>query len=440
MFQDEKYWDTLRHEPLSSTEQNVYRMIDTLRSIPVVKTYTEIIKVALDGYITAGKVDIGPYLSSIAWNNIEGLRLQAGFKTNYAFSKKIVVGAQLGDGFTDERVKYLASFTHILSRDHWTTWSFRARSDLVRLGVDDENLADNPIFLAGLRWGYFRRGYYMNEYRAAFQRELFKGFSQKVSVNHFTFNPTYNFGYLENPSDLNSAIHDTFQTTEVTLESRYARDEIFLQDDNERISLGTTKSPVITFRYIHGVKGVFGSDFEYDKLRFSLFKRIKTGPLGVGYATVTGEYIFNTLPYPLLALHLGNQTPIYSSITYNLMNYGEFVSDHYVSLQYRQYLEGFLLNRIPLIQKLNWRLLATGNVIMGGMRQSNRDLISATTPSGTETLRAGAFVNAKPYVEIGYGVENIFKFFRVDFVHRLTYLDNPGARRFGVLFTAQLQL
>lgn len=440
MFQDEKYWDTLRHEPLSTTEQNVYRMIDTLRSIPVVKTYTEIIKVALDGYITAGKVDIGPYLSSVAWNNIEGLRLQAGFKTNYAFSKKFVLGAQVGYGFTDQRVKYLASITHILSRDKWTTWSFRARSDLVRLGVDDENLADNPIFLAGLRWGYFRRGYYMNEYRAAFQRELFKGFSQKVSFKHFTFNPTYNFGYLENPSDLNSAIHDTFQTTEVTLESRYARDEVFLQDDNERISMGVTKSPVVTLRYIHGVKGVFGSDFEYDKLRFSLFKRIKTGPLGVGYATVTGEYIFNTLPYPLLALHLGNQTPIYSSITYNLMNYGEFVSDHYVSLQYRQYLEGFLLNRIPLIQKLNWRLLGTANVIMGGMRQSNRDLISATTPSGSETLRAGAFTNGKPYIELGYGVENIFKFFRVDFVHRITYLDNPGARRFGVLFTAQLQL
>jgi hypothetical protein len=439
MFQDEKYWDTLRHEPLSDTEVSVYRMIDTLRSIPVVKTYTDAIKIALNGYVTAGQVDLGPYLSSFAWNNIEGFRLQAGFKTNYAFSKKFVLGAQVGYGFTDERVKYLASFTHILSRTRWTTWSFRARRDLTRLGVDDENLADNPIFLAGLRWGYFRRGYYMNEYRAAFQRELFKGFSQRVSVKHFTFDPTYNFGYFESPTDLNSPVHDTFETTEVTVESRYARDEVFLQDDNDRISLGTTKSPVITVRYTHGFKGVLGSDFEYDKLRFSLFKRIKTGPLGVGYATITGEYIFNTLPYPLLALHLGNQTPIYSSITYNLMNYGEFVSDHYVSLQYRQYLEGFLLNRVPLLRKLNWRLLATGNVILGGMRQSNRDLISSLSPDGAETLRAGSFTNGKPYVELGYGVENIFKIFRVDFIHRMSYLDNADAKKFGVLFTAQLQ-
>lgn len=439
MFQDEKYWDTLRHEPLSDTEVSVYKMIDTLRNIPVVKTYTDIIKIALNGYVTAGKVDLGPYLSAVSWNNIEGLRIQAGFKTNYSFSKKFVIGGQIGYGFDDHRVKYLASFTHILSRTRWTTWSFRARSDLTRLGVDDESLADNPIFLAGQRWGFFRRGFYMNEYRASFQRELFKGFSQKLSIKHFTFDPIYAFGYLENPTDLNSPVHDTFQTTEAIVESRYARDEIFLQDDNDRISLGTTKSPVLTLRYTHGIKGVLGSDFEYDKLRFSLFKRIKTGPLGVGYATLTGEYIFNTLPYPLLALHLGNQTPIYSPVTFNLMRYGEFVSDHYASLQYRQYLEGFLLNRIPLLQKLNWRLLATANVIVGGMRQSNRDLISALTPDGEDTLPAGSFVNAKPYVELGYGVENIFKFLRVDFVHRMSYLDNEGARKFGVLFTAQLQ-
>lgn len=439
LYQDEKYWDTLRHEPLSETEVSVYRMIDTLRNIPVVKTYTDIIKIALNGYVTVGKVDLGPYLSAVSWNNIEGFRFQAGFKTNYSFSKKFVVGAQLGYGFDDERIKYMGSVTQILSRTRWTTWSFRVRSDLTRLGVDDESLADNPIFLAGQRWGYFRRGFYMDEYRAAFQRELFKGFSQKISVKYFTFDPIYNFGYFENPTDLNSPVHDTFQTTEVSVESRYARDEIFLQDDNDRISLGTTRSPVVIFKYTHGVKGVLGSDFEYDKIRFSVFKRIKTGPLGVGYATLTGEYIFNTLPYPLLALHLGNQTPIYSPVTYNLMNYGEFVSDHYASLQYRQYLEGFLLNRIPLLQKLNWRLLGTANVIMGGMRQANRELISALSPDGEETLRAGSFVNAKPYVELGYGVENIFKFLRVDFVHRMSYLDNEGARKFGVLFTAQLQ-
>ena len=232
----------------------------------------------------------------------------------------------------------------------------------------------------------------------------------------------------------------TFQTSEVIIESRYARDEVFLMDDNERVSLGTQKWPVLTLKYTKGISGVFGSDFNYDKLRFSLTKRIKTGPLGVGHLTFTGEYVFNTLPYPLLSLHLGNESFVYTSLTYNLMNYGEFVSDHFAAIQYRQYLEGFLLNRVPLLNKFKWRLLATANLISGGMRESNRNLISQYTPEGGETLTAGYFKNGKPYVELGYGVENIFKFLRVDFVHRVSYLDNPGARKFGVLFTAQFQL
>jgi len=423
-------------------------MIDTLRNIPIVKTYTDIFKVIVNGYYNLGKVEVGPYLSLVTWNNIEGFRVQGGLKTNYQFSKKWVLQGQLAYGFDDDRVKYLASVQRILSRQRWTTISFRARHDLGRLGVDDESLVDNPIFLAATRWGYFRRGFYSDEYRVAFQREIFKGYSQKISVRHWSFEPTYEFGYF-NPGEITSTIYDRFQASEVSVESRYARDEVFLQDDNDRISLGTNKWPVITLKYTHGFNGVLGSDFEYDKLRFNLTKRIKTGPLGVGHVagplgvghvTLSGEYVFNAIPYPLLTLHLGNQSPVYSSVTYNLMNFGEFVSDRYASIQYRQYLEGFLLNRIPLLNKLKWRLLATSNVVVGGMRQSNRNLIAQFTPSGADALQPGYFKNSKPYIELGYGVENIFKIFRVDFIHRVSYLENPDARKFGILFSAQLQL
>ena len=167
---------------------------------------------------------------------------------------------------------------------------------------------------------------------------------------------------------------------------------------------------------------------------------MKWGPLGYSYLTITGENVFNTLPYPMLSLHLGNQSPLYSPITYNLMNYGEFTSDHFASLQYQHYLEGFLLNRVPLLQKLNWRLLGTANMIVGGLRQPNRDLISKYTPDGQDALPVGYFINGKPYVELGYGIENIFRFLRVDFVHRISYLENEKARKFGILFTAQFQL
>src|SRR5690606_23403172 len=105
------------------------------------------------------------------------------------------------------------------------------------------------------------------------------------------------------------------------------------------------------------------------------YKRIRFGPLGTGYVNLTGEYVFDPIPYSLLTPHLGNQTPIYTSVTYNLMNFSEFVSDRYGALQYQHKFEGFLLNRIPLMRKLKWRLVGSTNVIYGGMSSMNKSLV-----------------------------------------------------------------
>ena len=438
-FEKEEYWDTLRHEPLSETEKNVYRMIDTLQNIPVVKTYTDIIKIAVNGYYTAGKINLGPYISLVALNNIEGFRIQPGFKTNYDFSTKWVLGGSAGYGFDDDRVKYSAFVQNILSRDRWTTMTISARSDLGRVGIDDENLADNYLFLAAQRFGNFRRAYYFDESRFNFQRELVRGLNQRVAFRYSTFRPVFDFGYFsaENTSDTLAS----YENAEVIVETRFARDELFIINDNERISLGTSKWPELTLRYTHGFKGVAGSDFDYDKLRLTLHKRLRFGPMGVGYLTLTGEYVFSKLPYPLLSLHLGNQTPFFAHVTYNLMDYGEFVSDRYASLHYSHHFEGLLLNRIPLMRKLKWRLVGTSNIILGGMSSMNKALIAERPDE--EGVTVGYLSRGAPYIELGYGVENILKFFRVDFIHRVTYLDkakNPDVRKFGVLFSFQFTL
>ena len=165
--------------------------------------------------------------------------------------------------------------------------------------------------------------------------------------------------------------------------------------------------------------------------------------IGNADVELTTENIFDALPYPLLGTHLGNQTPIYSPVLFNLMNFGEFVSDRYVSLMYRHNFEGLLLNRIPLMRRLKWRMVATSNILFGSLSQKNKDLLSTQSPDGTEALTIGYLNWEKPYVEMGYGVENIFKFFRIDFVHRLTYLNyNPDVktRKFGVLLGIQISL
>ena len=83
--------------------------------------------------------------------------------------------------------------------------------------------------------------------------------------------------------------------------------------------------------------------------------------------------------------------------------------------------------------------MGTANVIYGGLSEANRDINAPETPEGEETLPIGYF-DKRPYVEVGYGVENIFQFLRIDFVHRLSYLDNPDVRKFAILFGFQFTL
>ncbi len=446
--EEEKVWDTLRHEPLTKTEQNVYQMIDTIKNIPIVRSYIDAIRLVVNGYYTSGKLDWGPYLAAIAWNNHEGFRLQAGFRTNIKFSRKWVLGGRLAYGFHDQQFKYQAFVTKILDRKRWSTFTLRARYDLNRLGLDEDLITDFPVFLFASRWGQYNKSFYYHEYRATFERELFKGFTQRVALRQFNFDPIYNFEYYTKPSDIaTSPTSSTFQASEVFFESRYARDQVFIQNGNNRIGLESKRWPVFTLRYTHGFRSSFG-DFNYDKIRLNINKRVKMGPLGNGYINLTGEQIFGRLPYPLLNMPLGNQSPVYSPVNFNLLRFGEFATDQYIALQYRQNFEGLFLNNMPMLQKLKWRLLATANVLVGGLKQSNQDVIVPPSPSLSERelkeynkFRTFALDPEKPYIELGYGVENIFKFLRVDFIHRLSYLDLPNnPRSFGVLFTIQLKL
>ncbi len=92
------------------------------------------------------------------------------------------------------------------------------------------------------------------------------------------------------------------------------------------------------------------------------------------------------------------------------------------------------------MKKLKWRLLATGNVLWGSLKPENLAALPEFTSEGNPTEPIGYMMDGKPYVEIGYGVENIFKIFRIDFIHRLTYLENPDVKKFGVKISFQFIL
>jgi hypothetical protein len=204
-----------------------------------------------------------------------------------------------------------------------------------------------------------------------------------------------------------------------------------------------TKFPVFTFRYRLGIPnfitGFIDSDFSYHKFTLDVAQRFRFGTLGNGSYQLSGGYIPSKLPYVLLFRHLGNQTIFFNNYGFNLMNYLEFTSDAYASFRYEHTFEGLIFNRIPLFRRLKWRSFAEVNMLVGTLRPENSDIIPSFAPDGTP-IQGAASLGDVPYVEVAYGVENILKFLRVHFIHRITYLDRPGVRNFGVKVSAKFSL
>ncbi|SFN89589.1 CarboxypepD_reg-like domain-containing protein [Algoriphagus ornithinivorans] len=432
----EDFWKRNRVDPLSSEEIAILQMVDTLKKIPIIRFYSEGLKFFATGFLPVGKVDLGPWTEFGNYNNVEGFRAGFGMRTNYSFSNKWLIQAYLAYGFKDERFKYSAFVTRILDRQHWTTLQFKSTKEIDQVGLEMESLAGNSIFLAASRFGTLRRPFISTTQQLNFQREFFKGFLLKGGLQIAAFDPLFNFYFLEQE---NRELRSRFETTEARVGLRYGRDEIIIINDNERVSFGPSKWPIFEVNYAKGLQWL-GGDIDYHKLSFYLYQRLNMGLFGVSRYEVDAGKVFGEVPYPILKNHLGNETLFYTTAAFNTMNFNEFASDQYVSLRYRHSFEGFLLNRIPLMKKLKWRAVANGNLLFGSVRNENVLNVPSLDPAGNPLESFGRLDPTKPYLELGYGIENIFKFFRVDFFHRMTYLDAPEARPFVVKVSAQIIL
>ena len=435
------YWQNARPASLSASQLNTYKVIDTLVQIPRVRSYVEFVKLATTGYWRRGKVDIGPYLYSYAYNNFEGNAFRLGMKTNEYFHDKITLRGYAGYGTLDETWKYGFTGSYIISRKPWSEFSIHSSQDVEQVGINSEELIDNNyIFYAATRWQTFRRPYYIRDNSFSIQTEPTKGLTHKLTLRHQFYDPQYPFYYYENPGHQDSKLKSDISAPTVKFSTRWARDEMFLQDGNERVSLGPRRSPVIQFDYTYGFRDVLDGDFEFHKIQLEFMQKLRLGGLGESRYKLKGGYIFGQLPYLLLENHIGNESMFYTTGAFNTMNYFEFVSDKYASFHYQHFFQGLLMNKIPLMNRLKWRLLATANVLYGSLSEKNIEIVSPVDLEGNPIPGFNYLDPNIPYVELGYGIENIFKIIRVDGVHRLTYRDSPMAQKFTLKFSLQFKL
>jgi hypothetical protein len=116
--------------------------------------------------------------------------------------------------------------------------------------------------------------------------------------------------------------------------------------------------PTIGLSYNKGIRNIFSSDVDYDRLSADISKsNIPTGVLGnFSFYIAAGKFLNNnSLFYPDYKQFAGNQVLFYKQglSSFLLLNYYDFSTyTQYIEGHVEQNFSGFILNKVPLIRKL----------------------------------------------------------------------------------------
>jgi hypothetical protein len=442
MYKDETFWLNSRHDSLSKQEKAVYHMVDTIKSLPIYRTYVDVITFLFTGYKTFGKIEIGPFPKMYSFNKYEGDRFRLGGRTSSTFSKDLVLEAYTAYGTKDKTFKYSGSFKYYVSRKPWQSVSATYKHDVEEFGQSqnvfqgyriagrqkDDVFQGGDIVSSILRREQTNKFTNVIEYSGYYEADWKPGLSTKFRFIHNTYQPLgdLNYAYFTNGTDGSSK--NSLTNSEVSITTRFAIREKFIQGKRNRLSLGS-QYPIFFINYTHGFKNVFSSDFEYNKLSVRIDGKFTVRPLGYSMFLIEAGQTFETLPYPLLEVHRGNETYSYRHYAFNMMNYYEFVSDRYVLALLSHHFNGLFFDKLPLLRKLKFREVVNVKSVIGSLKDSNRNIL--VDDSNLSSL-------SHPYLEAGVGIENIIKVVRIDAIWRLNYLDNPDVSRFAIMGSLQL--
>ncbi|MBA3705499.1 MAG: carboxypeptidase-like regulatory domain-containing protein [Bacteroidetes bacterium] len=420
LIKDTVWWRTNRQEKLTPLESKSYDMIDTVRSIPLIKNGVNILYFLFSGYKDVGPVDLGHYMQLYSYNQYEGTKLKLGFRTNAKFSKDWIIRGYGAYGFKDKGFKYNLQLERILTRFPWSKAGIQYREDIDQAGTNFNfsqsiNLGQNPnnLYNFSSNIGNISKLLKVQEARIWYERDFNFGMSTKITFQNIRTSPLFQVTLDDNQFNIFSL--RKYSITEILVDGRFSAKEHYVQNGNERISFGNKKSAVIGFNYTAGLKNVLDGDFTYHKASISYSNRFRMATLGYSRVFIKAGKVFSKIPYTLLEIPRGNETYFYASNTFNQMNLFEFVSDQYVQAFWQHHFNGLFFNRLPLIKKMNLREVVGLNMVYGTLSLKNKIFNANNNFTVMDDV---------PYFEADLGIENLFNLIRIDFLYRLTYNDD----------------
>ncbi|WP_299712709.1 DUF5686 and carboxypeptidase regulatory-like domain-containing protein [uncultured Tenacibaculum sp.] len=444
---DSAYWTKLRSVPLTTEEQKDYVIKDSLKIVRKSKKYLDSIDNKRNRFTLSSTIlgysyrnsykkwslSFNSLVETVRFNTVQGFNLNpeiSYYKRMNDKGKWWSVSGAVNYGFSDKKIRPVVSFSKKWDNISKPRLTISAGNKLSQFDESNPVSYLNNTFFSLMFKENFAKFFEKSFASVAFSKELYPGIQffskaeyadRKPVVNTTDYSFFNRDGTFEtnNPIDPTSTSvsfnrHRIFKTqvsTTINFGSKY------ISYPDSRFTVRSNKYPTLTLGY----RKTFGSDnseLHSDLVFSSLQQYLSLGNLGdFDYNLKAGTFLeqkniaFMDFYHPL-----ANEIDLSPSNrlgSYFIMPYYDFsTNDAYGEIHAQHNFKGFLLNKIPLINKLNFHTVIGAKGYFSGGR--------------------------KPYSEYSIGLDNIgwgkWRFLRLDFVQS----NFNGVKENRVLFGISL--
>lgn len=423
-------------------------LVHEMKDVFLVKAILDVGNIMMSGYIPlnkdpeVNKIEIGTVPSFYSYNYVEGNRLKLTVNTTNKLHPRLFFYGYTAYGTRDNKFKYAGETTWSFKDVKYNKNDFPANNLTVGYSYDMNVLGERfsrsqrDNIIRSLSRSKSSKMTYNRQYHMTYQKEYHSGFSFKLGLLNSKEVSASGLKFQKYDPQGNLYEVPNMRVTEANVMVRYAHKEKFVQQRRRRRSL-PTEIFTVELNNTTAIKDFLGGQYKFNKSSLKAAKSLWVTPYGKLHLSAEVEKLWGEAPYIYLITPNANSSFTLQSGSFYLLEPLEFVHDQQVSWELYYHMGGWLFNRIPLLKHLKWREVFGFRGFYGSLNKRNNpinnpDLLVFPEDNFYQT-RGG-----KPYMEYNIGIENIFNFFRVDYVRRVNYLYHPNIDKNGFRISFQL--
>ncbi len=448
---ESSYWTETRPVPLTTEEENNYVKKDSIQTLRKSQVYLDSIDAKsnkfklfkiITGYTYKNSFKNWDFnyqgltnLSSLSFNTVQGYNLDSGFsfkKWNEETGKFTSIASTFNYGFAEERLRVRGTFYHRFNNRNNAYINISGGSAISQFNPNEpiSNIVNSVATL------FFKNNYmklYNKEFaEISYGKEVTNGIfaSGKVLYENrrALFNNTdYTLiknddSYFSNnplqPDNFTSIPFEKHHIIKASLGTRFRFGQKYISRPDGKINIQNDNYPILSF-YYEKAFGASNNKYHYELISGLIDYNKTIGNKGDFGLRIKAGKFFNAenISFVDFKHFNGNQTHVNllnnSLNSFNLLPYySHSTNDAYLETHIEHNFKGYIMNKIPLLNKLQWNLI-------GGFHMLN-------------------IPNRKPYQEITVGFDNIgfgkMRFLRIDYVRSYQNGFQGDGVMFGVKF------